>query len=160
MATITEKDAHKNIIAVLDMIAFAEIGPEMLAKSNDGYDVLVGSLPHKMIIARDLSDHPNVYHQATNSTAAGRYQILYRYWPYYKKLLGLSDFGPLSQDRYAIQQIKEQGAYRLFCLGRFDEGVDKIRNIWASMPKAGYGQREHKLSDLQLAYIKAGGAIV
>ncbi|MGC7995735.1 lysozyme, partial [Salmonella enterica] len=76
-----------------------------------------------------------------SSTAAGRYQLLARYFDAYKKQLNLPDFSPASQDAIALQQIKERGALADVDAGRFDIAVGKVRNIWASLPGAGYGQR-------------------
>lgn len=148
-----------NVLAFLDMIAWSEIGPAMLAKSDDGYNVLVGSKPNKMSLFNDYSEHPNIYVPKVRSTAAGRYQILKRYWDHYKKLLKLSDFGPESQDRYAVHQLKEQGAIPLIQAGKIEDAIDAVANIWASMPAAGYGQHEHKLGDLIAAYLSARAAI-
>lgn len=160
MARIDDDDAGGgNITAFLDMIAWAEIGPAMLAKSDDGYDVLVGSLPHRMARFNDYSKHPNVYVAKVKSTAAGRYQILHRYWTHYQKLLDLPDFSPISQDRYAIQQLREQGAYDLILTGKIPQAIEAVRNIWASLPGAGYGQREHHVSDLMDVYGLHGGRV-
>ncbi|AYN94414.1 glycoside hydrolase [Pseudomonas sp. LTJR-52] len=162
MARITaDKAGGENVIAFLDTIAFSEIGKAMLAdaSTDDGYRVLVGSTPNKLILMRDYSDHPNIYYKPLNSTAAGRYQILYRYWPHYKAKLNLQDFGPINQDLYAIQQLKEQGAYRHIQSGHFEEAIYKCRNIWASLPGAGYGQPEHRMENLVAAYKQAGGSL-
>ena len=59
--------------AFLDMIAFSEIGPALLAKSDDGYDVLVGSTPDRPLLFTSYAEHPNILNAACNSTAAGRY---------------------------------------------------------------------------------------
>ena len=152
-----------NVCAFLDMLAVSEIGEAMLATSNDGYDVLVGSLPGAMRLFSDYSDHPLPrghaieYRPGLWSTAAGRYQILSRYWPHYRDQLNLPDFGPESQDRYAIQQVKEQRALPLIQGGEFVQAVDRCRNIWASLPGAGYGQHENSLEKLAAAYVAAGG---
>ncbi|MFM9270931.1 glycoside hydrolase [Halomonas elongata] len=156
----------RNVCAFLDTIAHAEIGPEMLAMSDDGYDVLVGSLPGDLHLFAEYADHPLPndgdaieYAPGVWSTAAGRYQILNTYWPHYKRQLGLSDFGPVSQDRYAIQQIREQRALPLIQSGRFSRAVEACSNIWASLPGAGYGQREHEVETLVRVYVKAGGRL-
>lgn len=159
MARLSEKEAGgRNVLAFLDMLAVSEGTDDgRQPTKDDGYDVLVGG---KLFTGYD--DHPNVLvklNAALSSTAAGRYQILYRYWPHYKSLLKLPDFGPLSQDRYAIQQIKERRALADIQAGRFDEAVSKVRNIWASLPGAGYGQHEQKIERLRDAYVRAGGTI-
>lgn len=155
-----------NVCALLDTIARAEIGPAMLAASDNGYDVLVGSFPGDIHLFGSYSDHPLPsdddaieYDDGVFSTAAGRYQILNTYWPHYCELLGLDDFGPVSQDRYAIQQLREQGALELIQDGRFGDAITAASNIWASMPGAGYGQREHDLKALAQVYVDSGGQL-
>ncbi len=148
-----------NLQAFLDMIAFSEIGPELLAISDDGYNVIVGSTPQSPILFTDYSAHPRLHQPAMNSDAAGRYQFMGRYWLPYKQQLGLPDFGHESQDKWAIQLIKECRALDLIEQGRFDEAVRACRSRWASLPGAGYGQHENKIAALRTAYEDAGGTI-
>lgn len=148
--------------AFLDTIAHSELGPELMALSDDGYNVVVGSTPAKPILMKSYDDHPRVLvklNAKLSSTAAGRYQLLARYFDAYKKQLGLKDFSPASQDAIALQQIKEQGALALIDAGQFDKAVAKVANIWASLPGAGYGQHENKISALRVAFTKAGGIL-
>jgi len=156
MARITETP---NVTAFLDMIAVSEIGKPLLAHSDDGYNVLVGSTPSKPLLFDDYSTHPNILNRATNSTAAGRYQLLHRYFKPYRDQLGLPDFGPESQDAIAVQQIKESHAYGLVVAGQFDAAVAKCNHIWASLPGAGYGQHTNDLVALRDAYLDAGGSV-
>lgn len=149
----------QNRIAFLDMIAVSEIGAPLLAASDDGYNVLVGSTPAKPLTFSRYADHPNVLNTALHSTAAGRYQILYRWWRIYKAQMSLRDFSPISQDRYALQQLKEHGALSYIDEGRFELAVAKCSNVWASLPGAGYGQHENQLEHLQAAYQAAGGTV-
>ncbi len=138
MPRITPHEAGGgNVCALLDTLAYAEIGPDMLAASDDGYDVLVGSVPGDIHLFASYADHPLPtddlaieYSPGVFSTAAGRYQILNTYWPHYRDQLGLPDFGPESQDRYAIQQLREQGALPMIQVGRFSVAVERCRNIW------------------------------
>jgi muramidase (phage lysozyme) len=148
-----------NLCAFLDMLAVSEIGAAQLARSDDGYDVLVGSTPAAMRRFLGYADHPNIYNRALNSTAAGRYQLLYRWWVPYRAQLKLPDFSPVNQDRVALQQIRERGALPDILAGRFDTAVAKVANIWASLPGAGYGQHENRLADLRAAYVTAGGTL-
>ncbi|MES3674425.1 glycoside hydrolase family 104 protein [Halomonas elongata] len=166
MPRITPHEAGGgNVCALLDTLAYAEIGPDMLAASDDGYDVLVGSLPDDLDLFDSYADHPLIdgpaieYAPGLWSTAAGRYQILNTYWPHYRDQLGLPDFGPESQDRYAIQQLREQGALPMIQAGRFSVAVERCRNIWASLPGAGYDQHEHELKALLQVYVNAGGML-
>ena len=96
MPVITEQKAGGvNVLAFLDMLAWSEIGPDMLAdpESEDGYRLLVGSLPGKL------------------KTFAS----------------------------YADRQAAP---------------------IWASLPGAGYGQREHRLSKLLDIYAEEQPSMV
>ena len=125
-------------------------------KGLDGYNVIVGGE-----LFEDFSDHPRkkVWIRRINnySTAAGRYQLLARYWDAYRKQLKLTDFSPQSQDDVALQQIKERGALNDIDEGRIEDAIRKCSNIWASLPGAGYGQHEQKLDFLLSAYDNAGG---
>lgn len=147
----------KNEKAFLDMIALSE-GTSTIENSDNGYDVVVGGT-----LFENYSDHPRklvtLNKAGLKSTAAGRYQLLARYFDFYKKKLGLSDFSPASQDAIALQQIKESNALPYVNAGRFEEAVKKCAHIWASLPGAGYGQRENELETLKTAYVKAGGEI-
>jgi muramidase (phage lysozyme) len=151
-----------NRTAFLDTIAFSEIGPKLLAASDNGYNVIVGSTPTAPILFSSYADHPRklVHLNASlASTAAGRYQLLARYFDAYKQSLGLPDFSPASQDAIAIQQIKERSALADIDAGRFDIAVSKVRNIWASLPGANYGQHENKLEVLRAQFVGLGGRL-
>ena len=145
----------KNLKPFLDMLAYSEIGPKLLAESDDGYNVLVGG---KLFEGYD--DHPrelvDLGHNL-KSSAAGRYQILARYYDIYRQRLGLKNFGRAAQDAIATQMIREQLALADVEAGRFNEAIKKCSNIWASLPGAGYGQHENKIADLRAAYTQAGG---
>ena len=43
--------------------------------------------------------------------------------------------------------------------GRFDAAVAKVRKVWASLPGAGYGQREESMARVRTAYVAAGGTL-
>lgn len=151
--------------AFLDMIAHSELGPLLLAASDNGYNVLVGSTARHPILFSGYGDHPRrlvellIKGRKVTSSAAGRYQLLARFYDSYKNLLHLTDFSPASQDAIALQQIRERGALNDIDEGRFVVAVDKVKNIWASLPGAGYNQNENKLADLTLAYTAAGGKL-
>ncbi|MBB4126237.1 muramidase (phage lysozyme) [Xanthomonas translucens] len=160
MAFISPEQAGgANVVAFLDMLAWSEGTDNGKQPTADhGYDVLVGGG-----LFRSYADHPRVLVDlpklGIKSTAAGRYQLLQRYYVAYSKSLGLTDFSPLSQDRIALQQIKERGALKLIQAGSIRSAIAKVSNIWASLPGAGYGQHEHKLDDLLAAYKRAGGTV-
>jgi len=149
----------QNIAAFLDMIAASEIGSALLAESDDGYNILVGSTTSHPLLFTDYSQHPNILSQACNSTAAGLYQLLHRYAVSYIASLKLPDFSPASQDAIAVEQIKERGAIPHILVGDFATAVQLCSNIWASLPGNGYGQHTNSIAMLQSAYVAAGGAL-
>ena len=150
---------HPNLKAFLDMLAFAEIGPAMLADSDRGYDVVVGSIPGNIKKFRPYSDHPRIYVERMNSTAAGRYQIHKKNNDLYKRELGLKGFWPEDQDAIALRLISECGATQDIINGRIVEAIHKCRSRWASLPGAGYGQPEKSIDRLVMVYRDAGGTI-
>mgnify|MGYP003394543236 CR=1 FL=1 len=160
MSALTADEAGgANVAAFLDMIAYSEIGPELLALSEDGYNVLVGSTPAHPLLFSSYGEHPRIHNAAMNSDAAGRYQFLGRYWTSYRAQLDLADFGPVSQDIWAIQLIRECHALGLVKAGQFATAVNACKSRWASWPGAGYGQHENDLAALQTAYTEAGGTV-
>jgi muramidase (phage lysozyme) len=138
------------------MISHSE-GTDRYGKDR-GYNVLVGGT-----LFVGYKDHPRVLvdlpRLGIKSTAAGRYQLLARYFDAYKKQLKLPDFSPASQDAIALQQIKERRALADIDAGNIRTAVAKCKNIWASFPGAGYGQHENALEPLLAHYIKAGGTL-
>lgn len=163
MAVISVSAAGgKNVVAFLDMLAWSEGTRTSRYTQDDGYDVVVGGIDSPNVFS-NYAGHPNILvtvnKQGLKSTAAGRYQLLFRWWKPYRDLLQLKDFSPESQDRVAIQQIRERGALGDIQAGRVRDAITKCANIWASLPGAGYGQPEHKLEDLVQQYRAAGGVV-
>ncbi len=153
---------YSNRHAFLSMIAYSEIGTALLAVSDDGYNVIVGSTAAYPTLFGSYADHPRQLVHLTptlSSTAAGRYQLLARYFDVYKRFLGLPDFSPSSQDAIAIQQIRECRALGDVDAGNFADAVEKVAHIWASLPGAGYGQHENEIASLQAAYVRYGGIL-
>jgi len=152
-------DCSPNLGAFLDMIAVSEIGDLLLMRSANGYNVLVGATPTHPLLFTSYATHPNILNKATNSTAAGRYQLLHKYYDAYSKQLDLTDFTPASQDAIAIQQIRECHAIPLIEAGKIAEAIAACAHIWASLPGAGYGQHENRIAVLETAYQNAGGKL-
>ena len=46
--------------AFLDMIAYSEIGPQLLAETDNGYNVLVGATPAHPLTFPSYVTHPNI----------------------------------------------------------------------------------------------------
>lgn len=158
MARISVQEAGgQNIVAFLDMIAWSELGQYVIDGSDDGYNVLVGSTPSHILTFPSYNSHPDILNHALNSTAAGRYQLLFKYYAPYCKLLGLSNFGPVNQDRIAIQQIKERHAIPMIQQGDIEQAISACNTIWASLFGSPYNQHTNSLADLLNQYQAAGG---
>jgi muramidase (phage lysozyme) len=156
-----------NVGACLDMLAWSELGTDYLQRSDDGYNVIVTGIDGKLELFDDYSTHPFedgrkskvINGRGLTSNACGRYQFMLKDWPHYRDLLHLPDLGPASQDRWAVRLIKERRALEDVIAGRIADAISKCRNIWASLPGAGYNQREHRLEDLLARYVAAGGSL-
>lgn len=165
----SEDAAQRNIGAFLKVLRFAEgtAGP-------NGYRTRFG-----MKLFDGFVDHPRIAVQFTDrlgrklwTSAAGAYQAMavspiptggftkVNTWDRVKAALSLTDFSPFNQDRFALFLIEEEGALDDVREGRFDVAVDKVRNVWASLPGAGYNQPEKSLASLQAKFVAAGGEIL
>jgi len=149
-----------NLVAFLDTLAYSEGTDKPGQPTKDrGYDVLVGGG-----LFTGYADHPrkliDLPRLGIKSTAAGRYQILARYFDVYKAQLKLPDFSPRSQDLIAIQLIHECKALDDIDAGRIADALGKCKSRWASLPGAGYGQHEHKLDTLIAVFKRRGGIVV
>lgn len=168
MPVITpERAGGKNRCAFLDMLAVSELGP-LLGVSDNGYNVIVGSVysksgNHKLDLFTDYRNHPcklvALPKLGIKSTAAGRYQILARFYDVYKVQLKLPDFSPLSQDLIALQLMRECRAFEPLDRGDIKTAITRCKSRWASLPGAGYNQNEHSVDYLVQAYTAAGGTV-
>lgn len=145
--------------AFLDMIAYSEGTDNGRQPTKDrGYDVIVGGK-----LFSDYSKHPGVYvklNSKLTSSAAGRYQVLEKFAKHYMKQLGLPDFGPDSQDKIALQLIRECKALDDIDEGSIHKAIHLCRSRWASLPGAGYGQHEQKIDKLIEVFKKSGGIVL
>ncbi|WP_404462933.1 glycoside hydrolase family 104 protein [Vreelandella aquamarina] len=146
-----------NVAAFLDTLAFAEGTP--LFGNQDGFNVIVGG---KTFTSYD--DHPRqlIWLPAyeIHSSAAGRYQFLSRTWDDLAKRFNLPDFTPANQDLGAVHLIRQCKALSLIHDGRIREAIHACRKIWASLPGAGYGQRELATDELLQVYEASGGVSI
>ncbi|WP_314434610.1 glycoside hydrolase family 24 protein [Massilia timonae] len=146
---------QQNVQAFLRTIRTAEG-----TAGGNGYSMLFGGDTFT-----GFADHPRVKITRTSngrpitSSAAGAYQMLARTWDGVRAKLGLADFSPASQDRAAVELIRQRGALADVRAGRFADAINKCRKEWASLPGAGYGQPEKNVGDLFTAYINAGGNV-
>lgn len=161
MARLTETQAGgSNVLRFLDLIAFSE-GTSTVKASDDGYNVLYGGG-----LFQGYADHPRrkltfpINGKPVTSTAAGRYQLLERYWDAYRVSLRLAGgFTPENQDRIALQQIRERKALDDIKAGRIAAAISKCSNIWASLPGNNYGQNPHRLDKLLGRWLELGGVL-
>jgi muramidase (phage lysozyme) len=121
--------------SLLDMISYSE---GTLGISNNGYDVLVGGR-----VIQGWSETTNIthlnrqwYNSSANSTAAGRYQFLYKSWV---EVNGSNvPMTKAAQDIAAAKQVVgrlnglDSTKFRNYA--NFSEGCDKLARIWASIP--------------------------
>lgn len=148
-----------NLSAFLDMIALSELGATIVANSDRGYDVLVGSTPGNILRFTSYATHPNVFNRKLDSTAAGRYQIIHGTWFSLCRKLGVSDFSPETQDKMAIELIRGRDALDDVNAGNFEDAVTACSEEWASLPGGDSGQHENSLALLQQYYTNAGGIL-
>jgi lysozyme len=152
-SSVSPEQQGRNLAAFMQMIRVSEgtAGPE-------GYRTIVGGS-----LFDDYSDHPRqliwIPSISDYSSAAGAFQIIRRTWDGVQGKLGLPDFSPASQDLACVELMRQRGGLRLAMNGQFAAAVEKCRKEWASLPGAGYGQRENSLAKLQTAYVNAGGQL-
>jgi muramidase (phage lysozyme) len=153
------------LTAFLDLIAFSEGTSSSPLTIDRGYDVIVTGVDGPAVFT-GYDKHPFENGGAVTvrnsplliSTAAGRYQLLARYWRVYKIQLGLPDYSPASQDKVAIQQIRERAGLALITVGNIQGAIEACSNIWASFPGNNYGQGGHDMSTLLAKYSELVGA--
>ena len=139
--------SHPNMRAFLDAVAWAEGGQ---------YNVLYGGGKFS-----DLSRHPNrmITAGGYSSTAAGRYQFLYRTWVGIQKALGLPDFSPQSQDIGAVYLIWQKGAINdIIVADNPVAALKKFGCLWAALPYATCKQKMRSLNDFLRVYQKGKGS--
>lgn len=93
------------------------------------------------------------------STAAGAYQITKPTYVRVAAKLGITDFSPESQDAIALELANEKGALSDIDAGNLESAIAKVRRVWASLPGAGYGQREASMQALLDVFQQAGGVL-
>ena len=140
----------------LDLIAFSE---GTYGKGDDGYNVTFGGGTFN----NGYAYHPNIQRSFTqtdgrtnSSGAAGRYQFLNSTWNGLAQQLGLTDFGRESQDKAALELIRQMGALDDVDSGNWQAAVGKLGNIWASFPSSPYHQRTHSYDRLANMWEQSG----
>lgn len=146
LAKAKELRQNANVKAFLNMIGFSE--------GADYRTIVHGGRDNSQI--KSLAKHPNVVKKTANgrlpSTAAGKYQFLFRTWKRFADGLKLPDFSEESQDLACIAQLWEVNAITPILKGDVAIAIEKSKKVWASFPGAGYGQGENALSKLLKFY--------
>lgn len=144
---------NENVQAILRVIRAGEGTAD-----ENGYRRMFGGQ-----LFGSFADHPRQKITRTlggkpiTSTAAGAYQFLASSWDETKRIMGLSDFSPASQDYAAVGRIAARGALEDVIAGRFDTAIRKIAREWASMPGSPYGQPVISIDRARSIYASAGG---
>lgn len=115
-----------NMRRYLDLLSYSE------GTTKNGYNTTFGGGR-----LEDLSKHPNIIWGKTGdgkTTATGRYQFLGRTFNEQAQKLGLTDFGPQSQDLAAVSLIMQRGAVQDILNGDIDSANRKLSKEWASLP--------------------------
>ena len=126
---------YKEVRAFLDVISYTE---------GAQYDTLYGGSTFTG------NYHPNkrITKWGNTSTAAGRYQFLFKTWNEVQQILNLEDFSPKNQDIAAVYLIYKRGAIPDILSGRLTEACEKLSYEWASLPPARYGQGVKTIQDI------------
>ena len=142
-----------NLKAFLDMVAYAE-------GTGDAYNMYY----HGALIENNCVDHPRKSHTGLfTSQAAGRYQILPKYWDKLAGRLGLSDFSAENQDRAAVEFIREKGMIGVIDSIRIGGGPDEnftaavtaMGAVWMSLPGSPIKQTPRSKAEVWNAYVSA-----
>ena len=140
---------NRNIKAFLMVIRHCEG-----TAAEDGYEYLFGCTARNKITFNDFKTHPNRRVNYTNkagvkliSTAAGAYQILYPTWKGLCAQLGVSDFSPATQDLMAVALLSGVNCVQRIMDGDWEYGIERARNIWASLPGEGVDQPEKSMDE-------------
>lgn len=131
--------------------------------AEDGYSYLFGSRPDNTLRFTDFSIHPNNHqvHNGINSTAAGRYQILFGTYVELCNKYGFTNFEPHTQDLMFAAILDGISVLTAVSKGLMlqDLVLNKMAKQWASLPGSPYGQPTHTVADVREVYLANGGSI-
>ncbi len=168
MARISALEAGgHNVVAFLDMLAASTHSMWVLDHSDDGYNVLEGShgpiehehvyVAQRLLTFRTYETFPPL--DGVTVSEAGRYQLAeLDYWRYAERL-GLDDFSPLSQDRIAVEQMRERHALPLIQSGHIGTAIAACANVWPHLSPKDFGNDPQRHALLMTAYRNAGGTV-
>ena len=130
--------------AFLDMLAWSEGTDNGRPKTRN--HMVMTSLQAEILLITPIT---LAKHHAKPKTQINRRRTLPASFPLvdHRKQLGLKDFSPKIETYNAV--IKGAWRYPMIDRGDIRQAIDRYSNIWASLPGAGYGQFEHKVSLVQ-----------
>lgn len=131
---------------------------EGTAKGEDPYRVAFGGKSFD-----SLDAHPNIRTEFTQtdgkknfSTAAGAYQFLKPTWDDASAALGLTDFGPRSQDLAAVYLLKKNGTLDAVAKGDYKTAIARDGRVWASLPSSPYAQNKRSMEFVEQSLGQGG----
>jgi muramidase (phage lysozyme) len=124
---------------VFGVVVKAPNNPDLLGQRNVR---ITDFAQHPDISVKFRNNEPNI------STAAGRYQFLFRTWQGF----GLPDFSPESQDIAAVILLKRRGAIQPLLDCDLPGAVSNAIGEWASLPASPYGQPTRAMTDFSNIY--------
>ena len=141
VVNVTEKyglyNYELNLRATLSMLKQAEAGPSndplTYNSWNSGYVFTTHSYS---ACPNDYQEHPGM-NRNSNSSAAGAYQFLARYYT-------MPDFSPTSQDKAALKLMPSKG-YEAAALGDIPSFVKECQKYWTSL-------KEWSIEELQSTF--------
>lgn len=168
-----EVAGQPDVRAFLLMVRWAEgTGDE------GGYRALYGHRADRPRLFDGWEDHPRVATQTPwgATSAAGAYQFMARVpenvdaehpirvvttdtWDRIKAKLGLPDFSPASQDRGAVELLRERGVLPLLARGQIEDAIKAASWEWASLPPGRYGQPMRSMLECIRKYVELGGRV-
>lgn len=147
---IDDELKNPSIKAFLDTIAYAE--------HTFGRSEYAAKFPRKQF--ESFKDHPRTVEcidfkgQKLCSSAAGRYQFLTRTWDALVPRIKATDFGPYAQDRGALVLLSDRKALDDIKSNKLEKAIERVRNLWASLPGSPYGQPTRTMHELWAFYIE------
>lgn len=126
--------------------------------NDDCYEIFYGGTRFD-----DLSDHPVItgelapvplpehmckaagLNSPCYSTAAGAYQMIRPTWTRLRDQLGLDDFSKDSQDRAAVELLRQNGIIAMIEAGEIEAAIKKAGKVWAGLPGNTYQQSPKQL---------------
>ena len=178
-AEIQSMSLPVNVNAFLYMIRSCEHRYPTDVVNDECYEIFYGGTRFV-----DLSDHPVITGELAPvplpdhmckaaglktpcySTAAGAYQFIRPTWTRLRNKLGLDDFGFASQDRAALELLRETGVVDLIEEGEIENAIRKASKVWASLPGNHYQQNPKamtfaldRFAEGQRLYAQASGEL-